>query len=30
MGYLTKLKRGPGLAFGVHFLFDFPIKMFLT
>ena len=26
-GYLAKLKRGPGLAFGAHFLHDFSIKM---
>ena len=24
LGYLPKLKRGLGLAFGVHFLHDFP------
>ena len=29
LGYLAKLKRGPGLAFGAHFLHDFYIKMFL-
>ena len=29
LGYLPKLKRGLGLAFGAHFLHDFPIKMFL-
>ena len=23
LGYLAKLKRGPGLAFGEHFLHDF-------
>ena len=28
-GYLAKLKRGQGLAFGAHFLHDFSIKMFL-
>ena len=28
-GYLAKLKRGLGLAFGAHFLHDFSIKMFL-
>ena len=28
LGYLTKLKRGLGLAFGAHFLLDFSIKMF--
>ena len=26
LGYLTKLKRGLGLAFGAHFLHDFSIK----
>ena len=29
LGYLAKLKRGLGLAFGAHFLHDFFIKMFL-
>ena len=29
LGYLTKLKKGLGLAFGAHFLHDFSIKMFL-
>ena len=29
LGYLAKLKRGLGLAFGAHFLHDFSIKMFL-
>ena len=29
LGYLAKLKRGLGLAFGAHFLFDFSIKLFL-
>ena len=29
LGYLTKLKRGPGLASDSHFLHDFSIKMFL-
>ena len=29
LGYLPKLKRGLGLAFGAHFLHDFSIKMFL-
>ena len=29
LGYLEKLKRGLGLAFGAHFLHDFSIKMFL-
>ena len=29
LGYLAKLKRGLGLAFDVHFLHDFSIKMFL-
>ena len=28
-GLFTKLKRGLGIASGVHFLRDFPIKMFL-
>ena len=28
-GYLPKLKRGLELAFGAHFLRDFPVKMFL-
>ena len=28
-GYLPKLKRGLGLAFGAHFLHDFAMKMFL-
>ena len=28
LGYLPKLKRGPGLAFGAHFLHDFSIRMF--
>ena len=27
-GYLTKLKRGLGLAFGANFLHDFSITMF--
>ena len=27
-GYLAKLKRDPGLAFGAYFLDDFVIKMF--
>ena len=26
LGYLAKLKRGLGLAFGVHFLHDFSTK----
>ena len=26
LGYLAKLKRGLGLAFGAHFLHDFLIK----
>ena len=30
LGYLAKLKRGLGLAFGAHFLHDFFVKMFLT
>ena len=29
MGYLTKLKRGLGLAFDAYFLHDFYIKYFL-
>ena len=29
LGYLAKLKRVLGRAFGAHFLHDFPIKMFL-
>ena len=29
LGYLVKLKRGLELAFDVHFLHDFSIKMFL-
>ena len=29
LGYFPKLKRNLGLAFGAHFLHDFPIKMFL-
>ena len=29
LGYLTKLKRDLGLAFGAHFRHDFSIKMFL-
>ena len=29
LGYLPKLKWDLGLAFGAHFRFDFPIKMFL-
>ena len=28
LGYLAKLKRGLGLAFGAHFLHDFPIKIY--
>ena len=28
LAYLVKLKKGLGLAFGAHFLHDFPIKMF--
>ena len=27
LGYLPKLKKDLGLAFGVHFLHDFPITM---
>ena len=30
LGYLAKLKRGLGLAFGEHFLHEFSIKMFLV
>ena len=29
LGYLPKLNRGLGLAFGKHFLHDFSIKMLL-
>ena len=29
LGYLPKLKRNLGLAFGAHFLHNFSIKMFL-
>ena len=29
LGYLPKLKRVQGLAFGAHFLHDFLRKMFL-
>ena len=29
LAYLVKLKKGLGLAFGAHFLHDFPIKMLL-
>ena len=29
LGYLVKLKRGLGLAFGAHVLNDFFVKMFL-
>ena len=28
LGYLAKSRRGLGLAFGAHFLHDFPIEMF--
>ena len=28
LGYLPKLRRDLGLAFGAHFLYNFPIKMF--
>ena len=28
LGYLAKLRRGLGLAFGAHFLHDLSIKMF--
>ena len=27
LGYLAKLKRGLGLAFGAHFQHDFSMKM---
>ena len=30
LGYLSKLKRGMGLAFGAHFMHGFSVKMFLT
>ena len=30
LGYLAKLKKGLGLAFGAYFLHDFSIKMFIT
>ena len=30
LGYLPKLKRGLGLAFGAHFLYDISMKMFNT
>ena len=29
LGYLPKLKKGLGIASGAHFLYDFPVKMFL-
>ena len=29
LGYLPKLKRGLGLAYGAHFLYEFSIKIFL-
>ena len=29
LGYLAKLKRDLGLAFGAHFQHDFSIEMFL-
>ena len=29
LGYLAKLKRGLGRAFGAHFLDDFSVKMLL-
>ena len=28
LGYSPNLKRGLGLAFGAHFLYDFSIKIF--
>ena len=28
LSYLTKFKKGLGLASGAHFLNDFPIKLF--
>ena len=30
LGYLPKLKKGLGQAFGSHFLHDFSIKIFLV
>ena len=30
LGYLAKLKKGLGLAFGAHFLHGFSVKMFPT
>ena len=27
LGYLPELGRGPGIAFGAHFLHDFSIQM---
>ena len=30
LGYLPKLGKGQGLAFGAQFVNDFSIKMFLT
>ena len=30
LGYLQKLKRGLGPAFGAHFLHDLSTKMFLV
>ena len=30
LGYLQKLKRGLGLAFGAYFLHNFSIKTFLN
>ena len=29
LGYFPELKRGLGIAFGLHFLHDFSIEMFL-
>ena len=29
LGYLAKLERGLGRAFGAHFLYGFSLKMFL-
>ena len=29
LGYLPKLKRGLGLAFGAYFLYDSSLQMFL-
>ena len=29
LGYMPKLDRAMGVAYGAHFLYDFSIKMFL-